>query len=69
MRELTKKELGELVNCFHCGKPTYSRKVLPKGFCKLPKGFTNGNARHTVYFKEVLITICETCRYDVFGAY
>jgi hypothetical protein len=69
---LTVEQLGDLKPCEHCHKPTYLRSALPAsptGIVDLPDGFTRGNARHFVTVHGQHLTVCETCRYDVYGAY
>ena len=69
VKQLTTNDLGTLIACDNCGKQTYDRRALPEEASLLPKGFTRANARHFVYVRGSKKLVCETCRYDVFGAY
>lgn len=63
------KELGTIISCSNCGKPTYDSSVLPETPVLLPEGFTNGQARRFVTVRSVKHLVCTNCRYDVFGAW
>jgi hypothetical protein len=78
--ELTKQDLidadrrkdNPLAKCDHCGKETYDAFGLgeqQRGFAKLPEGFCAGNARRMINYHGHLMTLCNNCRYDVYGAY
>ena len=64
---LTVEELGSVSPCDNCGKLTYLPKDRP--YARLPKGFTHGNVRHYIAVRLKRMTVCETCRYDVYGAW
>ena len=73
-QQLTVADLGELVPCQNCGKQTYLYSNLPDwtvsaGGASLPKGFTVGNRRKIVQVRGQRLTVCEICRYDVYGSW
>lgn len=66
-------DLGEILPCTECARPTYDGKALDKkGFGKttrLPFGFTSANRRRFVKIGVGEIRVCTDCRYNVYGAY
>lgn len=63
-RVLDKSELGTLLECQECGKPTYARSEIPSEPCRLPDGFTTGNARQIIYIRGMKVRLCANCRYS-----
>jgi hypothetical protein len=64
---LTVEDLGELIPCQHCGRPTYRLTRDDQCGRLLPEGFTAGDRRWVVRVRGVQMTVCENCRYNVFG--
>ena len=61
-----------LVPCEYCGNPTFDGKALDEkhdGLVQLPKGLTAGNRRKYITVRNIMMTLCTKCRYDVYGAY
>lgn len=67
-QRLKLSEMGELIKCAHCKKLTYKANDVPTGRL-LPKGWTVARRRHIVHVHGARLTICETCRYNVYGRY
>ena len=74
--QLTLDDLGVLVECECCHKPTYHPNSKPVGSRwhpgagdMLPEGLTVGNYRMWVKVGKEIKTVGQNCRYDVYGAY
>lgn len=67
-KQFTVEELGELVACSGCERPTYDASLL-KESGKLPEGLTVGNKRMTVLVHGVLLVVCANCRYTLYGRF
>ena len=69
--ELTREDLGTLLVCDHCGVETFSPQELTVrtqelgvSDVRLPKGFTQGNARCIVRMRGMKYTLCSNCRHN-----
>ena len=73
VNELSTLSSRGLVPCECCGNSTFDGKALdkkyPNGNKELPEGFTAGNRRRYVTVRNIMMTLCTKCRYDVYGAY
>jgi len=73
VQELEKLDAhGGLTSCKNCGRPTYDGKALDRAFPNgvlLPDGLTVGNRRKFVTVRRLTMCVCQSCRYNVFGAY
>jgi hypothetical protein len=68
MEERIERGELEMTTCEHCHKPAYVSKPELNNRL-LPEGLTVGNKRMFVYMQGRRFTVCQNCRYDVYGAY
>ena len=69
VRQITLEELGPLRDCEHCHAPTYHKANLTEEIVRLPDGITRANERFVIHFHGKALTLCATCRYNIYGGY